>query len=246
MENKIIIREKEYTSDEIELCSELYQEIVKRHKICNGLGINKKGDDIIDCECEYVYKYVKELVFARVPKGFWALSLVDVISNELESFIMTKVNCNSLISGVSNSGKTTLLCYLAKYFIQYYDRVVCLTGSSILDMLRDKDRTLIDRVYSSKYVFIDDVDKFDKYGKNIDQVEIFLRKLYDKGIICIIVVADNVNLRQNMGDAFHSSVSKFNSHAFALLDEISDVKSFKVLDYMNKDFIDESLQFVAE
>lgn len=194
-----LIMERDFSDAEITECKMLRNTIVSSHEFCDGVGmvLHESEEGVEDCDCEAVYKYVKSLVYARLPKRYWTVAynskkyLLDTDADLKLFDKMLKENligCSSVIFGEPGTGKTALLSLIGKIAIWLKKLVFYLTAEDLLDYVRKdiEHKVFVDRMAGADIILLDDVTKFNKSEWAIGQIEYNLRKFYDNGANLIV------------------------------------------------------------
>lgn len=186
-EENFSVRSKEYTKSEIVVIADLYQKIVKVHKDCDGDGAMLNDDDLaVDCDCVVAHRFIRELIFSRLPRRFWEVPL-DIPFNKLLDDNLSLLGSGGAIHGMPSSGKTRFLTYLGKYFLTTNKSVVYFKMSDLENFVKnenDSDSIIyLERLYGSEIVLLDEVENFE-YGKDFwvsKKIERVLDKVHDAG-----------------------------------------------------------------
>jgi len=191
----MLIVEKEYSTYEIVVCQSLYNQIVSQHSECTGTGLKVIGDNISDCICKSTYDYLLELTYARLPRGFWNVSLKQV-KNLLhkdhadfgQSLLKDFKPFSGLLVGAALSGKTSLLTIIGKLAILNKRNVMYITPDDIIQgSKQDSDKLLMNRLIGMELVLVDCIEGFNlQYENQVLVVENTLRKLTDRGVQVVV------------------------------------------------------------
>lgn len=189
----IEIKEQEFTSEENDKCVNFYSEIVRQHKNCNGSGIRLGiGYEAVFCNCELVYKYVRSLLYARIPAAYWGLAIATLDSIFIEpvkSFINELSSVSGFLKSAPNMGKTAGLSLLGKKAILEGCSVTYCKAIEFIDLQKKNDSytihessdILFGRLQSSELVLIDDIDRLDRLT-NSDILIRYIRERLDNGL----------------------------------------------------------------
>lgn len=152
----LTIEDRDYTKEEISFCASIYHEIFK-------------NDELLETELVLVYRYIREMVFAGIPKKFWN---VEILSNKDEKeFCLRSESC--FISAKSNRGKTYKLASVAKFLIWLGKKIYFIRTDFYLKELiaynskeNQESKIILDRMKNADVILFDDVDKFDRGSNN--------------------------------------------------------------------------------
>lgn len=237
-----MIIEKDFKDSEIFDIGVLHTELVKGHKDCAGSGLAFVDDNkVVDCECESVFNYLKELIYANIPKGFWG---VPVNSAYDYGFFLDN---NQLpessyhIVGVPGGGKTALMSLLGKLAIFKGKSVFYITAENILRLSRSDD-SLVDRMCGASIILIDALDKYNRSNWADGQIEYVLRNLADKGkIIYVATSALDEELKSEVGKGIYEFLGIHLSLQVGI-EYTKKLKSLRVVDYFDKSFVKEAVE----
>lgn len=203
-----IIIEKDYSETEIADCRVLYDTLVRAHENCAGAGMIVSKGAVRDCDCELVYRFVRELIYARVPRRFWGIPWDDVallrecLDTSQDMEVWEKLRADGytescMIYGLSGSGKTALLSRLAHEYIATHRHtgIVCyITADEIIEFSRkDELKIYLDRMSGANVVLIDELTKCSRTDWALMQLDGWLRKLYDNGAVLYITCSDDLD-----------------------------------------------------
>ena len=178
-----------------EVKAEIYSlraEVVEGCEQCGGSGYQSEGvGEVSRCDCMLIFRYLKELVKARIPKDYWTLTLKDLqVDNDYKKFVrvyvknMERAKANGLgmvLSGKNGIGKTSMMCELAKMAIVHGYSVSYFTLSSYITALYQKDQERLNAFEDADFLLIDELDK-QADGKNlVKTVDEFLRRMFNSG-----------------------------------------------------------------
>lgn len=192
-----LIVEQHYSDVEIAECSRLYNVIVRGHDDCAGTGMRVVDSGVIDCECEAVYKYIKQLIYSRLPRRFWGVDswvhTVDVSEHSMFSkWLMPDVRGSCVLSG---TGKTSLMTLIGKAGIWQGQRVFYLTSENLLEYRRkdSENKIFLDRLAGADIVLLDNLTQYHKSEWATGQIEYCLRNLHDDGTHIIIASSHSLS-----------------------------------------------------
>jgi hypothetical protein len=242
------VRSKEFTKSEIELISNLYDKIVKRHDVCDGTGavINESGS-AEDCFCVVVHRYIRELIFANIPRKFWEVPVTVPMINFLE-VDLSLLNDGGSIHGLPGSGKTMFLSYLAKTFLQDKARVSFFKMSDLENFIKhesDVDSIIyFDRLLSSDVLLLDDIEDFE-FGKDFwisKKIERVLSKMVDSGkSIYFSTSQPNINEIKKFNISLGQLCEKIAGDNNAIINSKNNIVLNRK-DYLAKTFVKEAFQ----
>ncbi len=234
-----MINERDYIDSEILEIGELHAELVERHKLCEGTGMSLEEKGVSDCVCELVFKYLKELIYSNIPRGYWGISVKDFSDyfgkgNEAREFKSVQFTESISVMGFQGAGKTAFLSLLGKLAIQEGKSVFYITPENLLKIIRDEE-ILVERLKGSEIVLMDSVNRYNRSKWADGQVEYFLRSLNDAGkIICLT--------ESEKGDQSEGIVSFLQSHIRNnfIISFNGKKKGLKITDYFNKELVVEA------
>lgn len=180
---------------------DLKSKIVEGCEICHGDGyVPAEAGKIHRCDCMIVFRYVKALVKADLPKvPYWTLSLEELrVENYIHEF--TKVylenfqramdnGLGAVLLGPNGIGKTSVMVEIGKealvrgYSVRYF------TLTAYIDAVMSKNRELIDDMESGDLLLIDELDKTnaDRLNNKLDRtIDDLLRRMANVGKAMIL------------------------------------------------------------
>lgn len=247
-----MITEKDYSDNELSEISKFYDRIVKAHKQCDGSGMSFVNDDAVsDCICVSVFKYIKELIFANIPRKFWGVpygSLADYFEDN-ESFKQLRKKLfyeSGFFIGLPGDGKTALLSLIGKLAIVEGRFVFYITPENLLRFIRSED-ILVDRIYASEIILLDGIEKYNRSAWSDGQIEFILRNLSDKGKIIYITSASGTKdeLKENIPVGLFEFINyQIGDESF--IDYKKKKKSLLINDFFEKKFANEAIENFTE
>lgn len=190
-------------------------QLVKKHKECDGIGYFNENKKVIPCQCMKILKYIMDLYKFKIPMDYWNIdySKTKINANTKDTILNYIENLDNAIqqgiglflSGESRGiGKTTTACEIAKRATQkrrivYYE----LMQNIINDKFTD-EKLIIERIKEADLVVIDEMDDIAiKENSNIlKMIEVFLRGLLPQGkaiILCSNAKSEVMNEDTGLG-----------------------------------------------
>jgi len=139
---------------------------------CNGAGYvpvpNTEGQ-VMRCECMVVFQYLRELLKAGIPQGYWSLTFVELEIDEAYKELV-KVYLDNLHNAISKGlgmiflgpngiGKTSLMCEIGKEaIIKHYD-VRYFTLTQYIRAVQTGDEEARADMERGKLLLVDELDK---------------------------------------------------------------------------------------
>ena len=249
------IIEKFFSESEVTECRHLYNKLVQTHELCQGSGMLLEGDQIRDCECEAVFKYVKQLIYSQIPRRYWFANFKKIdallVTNEERKLIKDmikkqKVSQSMLICGKSVSGKTSLLSIIGKIGIWFNQIVVYTTVEDFLDMLRKdspEHKLYLDRIMGAQILLIDNTTLFKSTEWAQNQLEHYLKKFYDNGMQLIFALdKPSDQLESIFSDGLFQFINKI---ATVLVASYEGRQDLEIQDYMSSPLMDEAKKYFS-
>lgn len=187
-EDNIVMTYREFTKSEIKTIGELFQNTVKTHNECEGNGAVMSDDETgaVSCDCTYSFNYLRDLIYARIPRKFWELELVKDFSKYLDGNLSLLTSGGS-IHGMPGIGKTRFLSFLGKFFIKEKKRVTYFSMFDIESIVKNEESEdsviLMERLMNSNVLLLDEIENFE-FGKDFwvsKKVKRILNKFSDSG-----------------------------------------------------------------
>jgi DNA replication protein DnaC len=203
---------RRYSPEEFKYLKGLREEIVGKHKMCDGKGYVKGGA----CTCSRVYSYIKDLTSAAIPRTYWAFKLSELVVDEahkrfLKTYFDNFDNASMqalgfIFLGPNGVGKTAMMCEVGKEAIVRGMGVFYTTAQKFINLSYRDDR-LRNLLLGPdiQVILLDEVDKaYIKEGS--DFVPKTLEELLRSGISAgrIVVAASNED-EQGLETMFGSS-----------------------------------------
>lgn len=213
--------------------------VVENCKVCEGVGyILDKEKNISPCECMVLFRWLKALVFSRIPQGYWAL---DSKSPPLpkNSFLFTEDYIAHLpnaatkglglfFRGPNGTGKTTLLTKVGRRALAQGYSVGYLTTESYLKAVRSDDQVMLPWVSSLDFILLDEIDKpYRKEGSDYipKQIEEFIRQAIAKNQALVIAGNESVEGFQEMyGSSIASALTRVVDEIPVIGDDLSELR----------------------
>lgn len=201
----------------------LKQQIVNSHKPCEGSGYVVVGGVDRSCICMHVFRYVKELVYARIPVAYWTLdwrefeigaSYVSSLQKYFEHFDnAVKQALGFLYLGRNGVGKTAMMCEIGKHAIINGHAVKYFTAQQYVTAMMTRKCERVVEFESAQIVLLDEIDKaYMKEGSDfvVKTVEEFLRRSMSEGKI--VIAASNSTEEELLAMFGESTVSMIKRH----------------------------------
>jgi DNA replication protein DnaC len=214
---------RRYTQEMFSELKRMRKEIVEHHEDCHGAGFVETDGKPDFCICTKVFSYVKELVYAEIPRTYWTFKLAELkVEDSYKKFIhMYFENLdNALIQalgiiflGPNGVGKTAMMCEIGKEaivrgIVPYY-----ITTQRYINMAMKSGPDVLVRASSdARIVLLDEVDKaYIKEGSDYvpKTFEDFLRATISSGRIVIAASnEDEAGLESLLGQSTLSMVRR--------------------------------------
>ncbi len=206
---------REFTKAEEKLLYSLYEKTITNCNKCDdGWLIN---DEL--CSCRQIFIYLKELVYARIPREYWHLRFIDLqlapphVKAMFLKYIKnysTAVDQGLALGFIGNNGvgKTFLLCELGREAIIRGYNVIYVTTQDYIEYKMTDDKYNIDRVENTDIILLDEIDKpYRKKGSDyvLTQLEnLFRSKLPKNRIINIATNWKEEDIKRELGRSVYS------------------------------------------
>jgi DNA replication protein DnaC len=208
-----------YTKETYQHLQTLALDIIGNHDECDRTGWKEDQP----CECLQVFRYIKKLYLAGVPKQYWDLKLEDLQvkkerKEQVKRYLENGDNAivkglGFLFSGESGVGKTALVVEILKHFIVEGYEVLYTTAAKVLEQVM-QDGMNFDASSFLKYsaVAIDELDKlYFKQSSEFAQrkVEHVFRSLLSGGKVLLICTNwTEKEIGETFGGAFVSLLKR--------------------------------------
>ncbi len=248
-----LIIEKDFSEVEVAECAVLYESIVKTHDKCAGSGMVKEGEGVADCDCEAIFKYVRSLIYSRLPRRFWGVPFASASKlfdqdKEQAKFdsLVTLFNRSCILMGLPGSGKTSALTLVGKAALWAGVNVLYLTADDLLGFVRkdSEHKIYLDRLAGSDIVLFDNLTRYNKSEWANGQIELNLRKIHDGGASLVIASAMTLDeLRDSLSENLAVFLEKFDNRIIVNYTGKGDIK---LNQYFEKPIIDEARKHYKE
>ncbi len=166
--------------------------LVDDHDPCDGTGYIPTAvpGQVCRCECMILFRYLKELVKAYLPKvPYWTLNLENLEVDDLAKKVVGEYIDNLgravdnglglLMIGPNGIGKTSVMVEIGKEALIRKYKVRYFTLSSYIDAVFQKDKELVEDYEAGDILLIDELDKTNqKVERMVDE---FLRRMSNAG-----------------------------------------------------------------
>jgi DNA replication protein DnaC len=115
---------RRYTPDMFGELKRIRKEVIEKHDACKGSGFVVVKDKPDFCVCTKVYSYLKELIYAEIPRTYWTFKLSELkVDDTYKKFIhMYFENLDNALTqalgviflGPNGVGKTAMMCEIGK------------------------------------------------------------------------------------------------------------------------------------
>lgn len=232
--------------------------IVSTHKHCGGTGITQTESEISECICMKVFRYVKALIVARIPRSYWTLSLNKLTKIEIAYRKFIKMYLDKFDNaidrglgifflGVNGIGKTALACEIAKYAIIEQKGVRYVTAQYYIDLLMKQEEHAVDVFANKDVVVFDELDKaYIKEGSTFvpKKIEDFLRRTLSAGTIVILCTnmnedsedRDEETIQTTFGDSLLSMLKRQIKFVHMDGEDVSDMLHDKWAESLNEEY----------
>lgn len=251
----MLIVEKEYSTHEILMCQQLFNQIVVQHRDCDGTGLQVVKDKISDCTCKSTYDYLLELIYARLPRGFWNVSLKQIknlLHKDHIDFAAKLTTDFKLFSGVVMgnplTGKTSFLTIVGKLAILNKRNVMYITPEDIIQgSKQDADKIFLNRLIGMDLVLLDGIENFNlQYDNQVLLVESTLKKLTDRGVQVIVttgLLPDQI--KSKLPEGLETFLKKL-SNIFVTDLRKNHYENLYVEDYLDSELSKESQKYFSQ
>jgi len=165
------------------------------------------------CDCMVLFRYIKELIKANIPEGYWKLTLadlkVDVLAKRLATAFVQNIDTAKrkglgiVFWGQNGTGKTSLMCEIGKAAIIHHYDVRYFTLSSYISALYAKEDAEVESMEYGDFLLIDELDKFG--GKSVKSIDEFFRRMSNVGKSLILSTNwDKEELKAGFGESVYS------------------------------------------
>ncbi len=178
---------------------EVRQELVEVCSICNGTGYLEADDGVYRCECLTMFRWVKELIKAGIPKDYWHLSMEELeIDPRVKGFIAKYINnlesakrngLGFVFVGANGTGKTSMMTEIAKHALLKQYSVRYFTMEQYITALYKKRDEMVAWYEASDFLLIDEMDKQPNTKTVIRTIDEFIRRMFNAGK-CLLLAAN--------------------------------------------------------
>lgn len=172
-------------------------ELMDTCTICDGTGyLPAKEGQVYRCDCLVVFRWVKELIKAGIPKDYWHLSLETLdIEQRVKKFIATYVNnilsarrngLGMVLMGSNGTGKTSLMAEVAKHALSKLYTVRYFSMDQYITALYKKDMELVAWMEAGDFLLIDELEKQQNTKTTIKTIDEFMRRMFNAGK-CLLI-----------------------------------------------------------
>jgi DNA replication protein DnaC len=143
--------------------------------------------------------YVTRLLYSRIPKDYWILSLpamqIDEIYKSTVSHYIEHIEdaadngMGIIFLGANGIGKTSMMCEIGKYAISRLYPVQYLTLPEYIESCRDNDGIVAEWVKAAGFILLDEVDKvYVKRGSDyaVTQIDRLFRSIFNAGKVLLM------------------------------------------------------------
>lgn len=241
----------DYTSEEV-VETELFRKVlIDSHKECGGSGVRVGEGGAEHCKCYLAFRYVRELLFARIPKAMWGVpatfkqTVFDINGEKVSAGKLFTLD-NSVIFGDSVSGKTSLLVQIGKQHLLNGERVVYVTANELVNFLRasEDNAAFLSRMFGADVVLVDDLSKFNRTPWALNELELAIKRMADRGVLLHMALDEDPSaLPKVFSKGLANRIQNFN---WLVMSELEKVKDMKLKDYLGKNFVDEALSLCID
>jgi DNA replication protein DnaC len=211
-----------FTDNEEITLKKIKERTLKICKKCGGSGWQKDDnteDGIKECECRQVFRYLKELVYARIPREYWGLDIGTIEVDKIVKLEVTRYlkNFSNAVEaglgfcflGLNGVGKTTLLAEIGKVAVLKGLSTLYIVAQEYINYKYVSDSNSISRIEEGTDVLLlDELEKpYQKKESDYVQVmtENLLRVLLPKNkVVCICTNWSKDELKKYFGDSVYS------------------------------------------
>jgi DNA replication protein DnaC len=214
---------RRYTDEMFKELRSIRREIILNHDECKGSGFVElpPGNNYQLCICSRVFSYIKELVYAKIPRTYWTFKLSNLeIDNSYKKFIQTYLaNFDNAIAkalgiiflGPNGVGKTAMMCEIAKSVIAFGYVPFYTTAQGYIDSTKGFE-SKIPFHPDARVILIDEMDKaYIKEGSDYvpKTFEDFLRSSISNGKVVIAASnEDEKGLESLFGESTLSMIKR--------------------------------------
>jgi len=215
---------RKYTPEMFNSLKQMRREIVEHHSECHGTGFVETDGKPDFCVCTKVFSYIKELVYAELPRTYWTFKLAELrVEDSYKKFIHLYFENldNALIQalgiiflGPNGVGKTAMMCEIGKEAIVRGVVPYYITTQRYINLAMSMNQRTIENPINNdaKIVLLDEVDKaYIKEGSDYvpKTFEDFLRATISSGKIVIAASnEDEAGLESLFGQSTLSMVRR--------------------------------------
>ncbi len=214
-----MISERIYTDVESKLIYKLRDQTIYSCKEKCEDGWIIKNDETQACSCRKIFVYLKELVYARIPKEYWHLKFKDLqlspphVKTLFLKYLKnyeTAIDKGLALGFIGNNGigKTFLLCKLGEEAIIKGYKVIYVTTQDYISYKMVDDLYNVNRVQSADIILLDELDKpYRKKGSDyvLSSLENFFRNTLPKNkVVNIATNWKEEDIKRELGRSIYS------------------------------------------
>ncbi len=178
---------------------EIREEVVETCSICNGTGYLAADNGVYRCECLIVFRWVKELLKAGIPKDYWHLSMEELeVDKSVKTFIARYINnidsarlngLGMVFVGPNGTGKTSIMAEIAKHALLKSYAVRYFALEQYITALYKKRDALVEWYEAGDFLLIDELDKQANTKTTVRTIDEFMRRMFNAGK-CLLLAAN--------------------------------------------------------
>lgn len=204
------------------------KEALTLQRVRNNLGseCTKCNDGWIEdkeCDCRKVFCYLKELVYAKVPRDYWLTDLkkmhikppvskLTVVKYISKFEVAMEHGFGICFSGRNGVGKTSMLIEIGKKAVAMDKKTFYMTTQDYINIKMSNDLDELAKIENCDVLLLDELDKV-YIKKNSDyvvsQLENLLRLLIPKNVVvCFATNWTFDEAEKNLGDSVLSIIRR--------------------------------------
>ena len=213
--------DREYSKSEATLIYSLFDKTISScdQNCFDGWILKKDMLEANMCSCRKIFLFLKELVYARIPREYWHLEFEDLelapphirllFLKYLKNYDIA-VDKGLSIGFIGNNGvgKTFLLSELGKEAILRGYKVIYVTTQDYISYKMVDDKYNIGRVHDADIILLDEIDKpYRKKGSDyvLSSLENFFRNTLPKNkIVNIATNWKEEDIKRELGRSIYS------------------------------------------
>lgn len=253
-----------YSQKQFRFLTNLKKEIVDSCGRCAGEGWTRENDELVECLCIKVFRFVKEMYIANLPKKYWPFYLPTLwISDEYKSMILhylrnienaVEKGLGFMFLGKPGIGKTVAMVEIAKGLITKGYKVHYTIAERLINKIfTDKESGNFSFYSQFNVLFLDELDKLRVEGVESIRLtmENVFRFLLGEGKVMIIAANWTTSeVERCFGQSFYSLLKRY-LNIFEFSEESQDFSERTEGDWLSElesklDYFCEGIVFYAK